>query len=333
MSIFLFFSFYFCFIFNENKNIYEENIFKKIPIKLFLEQKGIVSNNFNDAPVSYVEFKNGEKFILKEYKDDDLLSLVVSVSIAYFCKLLEFPKTPNVFINKNLLFQEFIDFDLLKENEILAKFNTFDKEYIDNLKVFYFIFGYLDTCFDNILFKDKDLFVIDMDTCSNISFCKYGDIPYVRIWSFGEGIKDVNYGNFPFDSFKSLENENDKVFLFNYLKVLGNEFLIEKFRLNKRKIKYILFKNNLFVQFFGSNHEKDIDYIMPFSKNIKKEFIDKILLIDEKGLSSIFYSNLMSIKSLLDKDEFCKLECNLNFLVKNIIDRKKQVINYYFLNN
>jgi hypothetical protein len=307
-----------------------KGIVKKIPIKIFLESLGIKANNFNEAPVFYIELEDGRKLISKEYCDEDLMSLFVSLTIPSFCEILNFPKTPNVFIDNKILFQEFVDFEKLNKDDFLKKINSIDKKELDKLKIFYFIFGYLDTCFDNILIKNNDLIVIDMDTCVNISFCRYGEIPYLLIGRFDDLVlRGISHRNFPFDSFKSLSNEEDKKNLFDYLKSIGKESIINQFRLDKRKIKYILFKNNLFIQHFGENHIAEIDYIVPFVKNIDKEIIDKIKTLNEEFVFDLFYKNFALIKCFLKEDEIIQYNNRIRFLAKNIIARKDQVLDYY----
>jgi hypothetical protein len=289
------------------KKFKDEKIVKKIPIKEFKEKLGEECNNSNDAPVFVLLSKNENKYILKEYNIDDMCALIASYFAYLIKKYLNFPNTPELFIENNYSIQEYIESESSKK-QFNEKLKSIEKYKLDELRIFIYIFGIIDPFEDNFIFTNKNIYLIDTDTIGCISFCNFNESPYrILVRNFNSNINEIKHKEFQLYKFKTTNNKKDFKFLEDFLLKKGKTKIIEKLRLSERSLNFIILKENLFLQTFDNNKDKkDLDYLASFpSKDyiylIRENSLKKIKELNYELLKKYFYLAIRKIEKTIGK--------------------------------
>ncbi len=300
------------------------------PIQNFL--KGNNKKFYFTSKIFLITLTNNIKAVFKPSESFTKSFPSKSETAAYQASLfLEFPHIPptvtRTINNESGSLQLFVDtkIDLLKKNEYEHVLNNIEKETLENIKIFQFIFGQWDSTLENLiaLNHNNKLFLIAIDNSEiyRNQYVQYGNIPFSQI-ILGQPLKNKNYKKkFPFNKAKIIKKpflKNLKIaFKDNNLekKIYKKFSYIEKY-IKDEQIKLIFYNGTLWRQFHAFNEK----FIKAFSKTCSEKTLHKIKELNIEALEKIFSEA---------KDS--------NFLtqsyLENILERRDQVVHYFEKNN
>jgi hypothetical protein len=190
------------------------------------------------------------------------------------------------------------------------------KEDVENLKIFYFVFGQWDTGPHNLIIVEREgrVFLIPIDNSGicNKQFVRYGDLPFVSLF-YDQNINSNDFEKmFPFELAKVIEHATYEELMAKLGKTISvpHVFIDRIKRQAPRFFCYVVFQNSLWRQF----HYGDDDFVKSFTKNISQE-TKKAL----KNLSFEILKNKIFDHSTEIGDE----------ILYNILERRNQVLDYF----
>lgn len=295
------------------------------PMKIALEEQG--KKIEFDGEVFLVTLENGIKAVFKSLPLDDQGDAIAEFAAYQASRALGFPHIPPTVLReidgRKGSLQLFVDtpIDLLGDGEFKKAFANFSKEDIDNLLIFYFVFGQWDAGAHNLLaYRYGDhLYPIAIDNSGirNRQYVKYGDLPFVRrLYSDKLNTNDWRGVPFPFEHSESINDPSadpavNAAKLEHFKKLFGDR-LPESFY--KHRFRYILYQNSLWVQYHAFDPEhKTLFTSLP--KTCATATYKALAKLDKALLKRIFAD---------PADPTCFPEAHLEV----ILERCKQVLNF-----
>lgn len=216
-----------------------------------------------DGEVFLVILENGIKAVFKESETSCSAAEIAAYKASLY---LGFPHVPPVALREHAGMKGSIhlfvntSIDLLKANEYKKALQKMSQEDIDNLKIFYFIFGQWDTGPHNLLTccDGSKVYPIAIDNAAiqSIQYVRYGELPFVRT-ARRERVNPKNWHQpFPFESAQIIENATveklrqlfgDKLPEYYYQNVILPPLPKTKFYQNQ--LKYVFYQNILWRQY------------------------------------------------------------------------------------
>ncbi len=286
------------------------------PMKEALLEQGKKSEF--DGEVFLVALENGIEAAFKSLPLDEQGDAAAEVAAYQASLYLGFPYIPPTIFRKikgmSGSLQLFVKtpIDLLVKNRYEQVLQKFSKEDLENLKLFYFIFGQWDSGAHNLLAYPGESKIypvaIDNSGIGNHQYVSYGELPFVRIL-YSEKLNTNDWGEaFPFADAKTITDPTEE----NLRKIFGNK-LPASFYKNSQfyntPLKYIIYRNSLWRQF----HAFDKKFVRAYVTNCRYLANDSINKLDIKTLRS-FFTPVKGADFLTDS------------YFKNILERRDQVL-------
>jgi len=265
-------------------------VISQIPMRDFLKSQGKKAE-FN-GKVFLVELDNGLKGVFKSLPKDDLGDAYAEAAAYQASLVLGFPNIPPTVIReingeKGAL-QLFINtpIDPLAPGVYTKALAEVDPNEVENLKIFYFVFGQWDTGPHNIVILaeqgKKYLIAIDNGGIRNHQYVKYGDLPFVRV-CYSDGLQTNDWDKpFPFDQAQTIsEPTPDKL-----KKYFGNKLaksFYQSFKTYHQPLHYIVYQNSLWRQFHA------------FDKGFARSFTPHCSQKTKNALKSLNFTTLRKI--------------------------------------
>ena len=261
------------------------------PMKEALLEQGKKSEF--DGQVFLVTLENGIKAAFKSLPLDEQEDAVAEVAAYQASVYLGFPYIPPTVLRKikgmNGSLQLFVStpIDLLVKGEYEKALQKISKEDLDNLKLFYFIFGQWDSGAHNLLaYSDGSKIypiAIDNSGIRNHQYVRYGELPFVRTL-YSEKLNTNDWDKaFPFEEAKTIKDPTAE----NLKKMFGNRLPASFYRNSQFygvPLKYIIYQNSLWRQF----HAFDEKFIKSYVTNCRYLTTDSINKLDVKNLKEFF---------------------------------------------
>ncbi|PCI73158.1 hypothetical protein COB28_04885 [Candidatus Dependentiae bacterium] len=279
-----------------------------IPMREFLESAGKKDDFTNE--VSLIELEGGIRAVFKPGEDNYFEEVAYNVS----CHL-EYPYVPPTVMrtinNQEGSLQLFVEteIDLLDDGMYEQMFEKFDENDINNLKLFYFVFGQWDSGAYNLLAYEYEKKVyaiaIDNEGFANMQKVRYGELPYIRI-CYDESFKTNDFDiPFPFDSYKILKKSSKDDMNQDFVKKLPDWFRTAPY--NHRK--YILYQDGFWCQFHAFNDK----FIKSYVDICSEKIYQTLQKLDRSTLHSLY-------KKVLNNGLFKEAQ------IDDILERRDQVL-------
>jgi len=271
-----------------------------------------------DGEVFFVTLENGIEAAFKSLPFDEQGDAAAEVAAYQASLYLGFPYIPPTIFREikgmSGSLQLFVKtpIDLLAKGRYEQVLQKFSKEDLDDLKLFYFVFGQWDSGAHNLLAYTGGSKIypvaIDNSGIGNHQYVRYGELPFVRT-SYSEKLNTNDWGEaFPFADAKTINDPTEE----NLRKIFGDKFP-ESFYKNSQfyntPLKYIIYQNSLWRQF----HAFDKKFVRPYVTNCRYLSNDSINKLDIKTLRS-FFTPVKGADFLTDS------------YFKNILERRDQVL-------
>ena len=236
------------------------------PMRQALKEQGKKAEFEGEGKVFLVTLENGIKAVFKSpfinYQADPAVEVAAYKASLY----LGFPRVPPValrelegmkgsihlFVNTSI--------DLLKAKEYKKALQKMSQEDLDNLKIFYFIFGQWDSGPANLLtYSDGSKvypIAIDNAKISDLQYVRYGELPFVRSKRLEKVDPQDWHQPFPFESAQIIENATveklrqlfgDKLPEYYYQNVTLPP--LPKTKFYQSQLKYVFYQNILWRQY------------------------------------------------------------------------------------
>lgn len=206
--------------------------------------------------------------------------------------------------------QLFIDtkIDLLSENNYDKFLEKFGKKDLEKLKIFYFVLGQWDSGAHNLLAYEHNskLYPIAIDNSGirNHQKVRYGELPFVRVL-YSEKFNSNDWDKeFPFDQARVLDTKEAS--LRNEFGQKVPETFYKNFSHDRRVIKFVIYRNGLWVQY----HPFDETFVKSYVEECSPDILEALQKLDLISLRQIFGDRASE------------------FDLVGIIDRKKQVLDF-----
>jgi hypothetical protein len=225
-----------------------------------------------EGAVFLIELDNGLKAVFKTFSSEDLSDAYAEVAAYDASVVLGFPDVPPTILRtiKEIQgsLQLFVEtpIDTLEPGVYSKALEEIDLTTLNNLKIFYFVFGQWDSGPHNLLiFKSQEkthLIAIDNSGIHNHQHVKYGDLPFVRI-CYSEDLNTQDWDKpFPFHLAQTISEPTQD----NLRRVFGKkvpETFYESFKSYNEPFHYVVYQNSIWRQF----HAFDQNFVRPFVKD------------------------------------------------------------------
>ncbi|MFK7968153.1 MAG: hypothetical protein AB8B68_03215 [Rickettsiaceae bacterium] len=271
-----------------------------------------------DGQVFLITLENGIKAVFKSLPLDDQGDAGAEVAAYQASLYLGFPYIPPTALKeikemKGSL-QLFVNtpIDLLDKEQYEKISQKFSKEDLDNLKLFYFVFGQWDSGAHNLLaYSDESKIypiAIDNSGIRNHQHVRYGELPFVRIL-YGEKLNTDDYDKpFPFEKTKIINDPNPV----NLKKIFGDKLPTSFYKNSQfygQPLKYIIYQNSLWRQYHA------------FDKSFVKSYVTDCRYLNNDSLNKLDLNILKKIFASAKGADFLT-----DSYFKKILERRDQVL-------
>ena len=264
------------------------------PMRQALKEQGKKAEFEGEGEVFLVDLENGTKAVFKSpfinYQADSVAEIAAYKASLY----LGFPRVPPVVLREiggmKGSIHLFVNtpIDLLKPGEYKKALQKMSQEDVDNLKIFYFIFGQWDTGPANLLaYTDgSKLYPIAIDNAkiSDLQYVRYGELPFIcELYNSKVNPKDWDTA-FPFENAQIMKEPTAEK-----LRQLFGDKLPKYFYDNVKfygawRLKYIFYKNIIWRQYRAF----DQDFVKSYVADCRYLKNDAIKNLDLNKLKEIF---------------------------------------------